>query len=326
MKRLGREALPISRLRLPSNFQQRLADAHIDERAQSIVRTGPIYDPIVRHPDYRVLDGLDRVAAHIHLERKEIFVELVECTEAEAEAIQAEANLQRRHGVVKERKALARLVEVYTKEESERVGLPAGKGRPKHARNRAIERVAKMQDVDPSVVRNRLAPPEKKQSKKKKVYDTDGFDLLGMLVTDEFAAQVGKMTRHIDLAIEHARNASKSLSELAGSRLPFPEGRLQRLRTDAGDLLGSLKSARPVSLCLACKGLAKLQPGCVACGKYGVLCANQIDSLPTELADPEARLVLVGGALRNMDDYLEKEPAAAREPVIEMTEQSPWYS
>lgn len=193
MNRIEQTTLGIDLLRCSESFESRLGKVHVAKLAESIRDTGLIHPPVVRAKDFEVIAGEDRVAAHVLLNRDEVLVDLVECTDEEVEAIRAAENRHRRPHTADEVAALvAKLeaeneaveeVETFLDPEaklpdgfygpdadddyssmrkffsSERVPLPEEEpkpGRPPTPHGTAVIEAAEKLDVSPSTVYKKL--------------------------------------------------------------------------------------------------------------------------------------------------------------------------
>lgn len=111
MNRIEQTTLGIDLLRCSESFESRLGKVHVAKLAESIRDTGLIHPPVVRASDFEVIAGEDRVAAHVLLNRDEVLVDLVECTDEEVEAIRAAENSHRRPHTADEVAALVAKLE-----------------------------------------------------------------------------------------------------------------------------------------------------------------------------------------------------------------------
>lgn len=307
---IGLKFVALSSLRLPGDFGKRMKEPRVLALAHSIDESGLIHEPLVRKEDMRVICGLDRVAVYFLLEHKQIKVKLIECTDTEAARLRLEENIVRRHDPEERRKLTEELVSTYTEEEKTRLEnrkfdineklAPRKLGRPKHARTIAMERAAAERGVKPESIRQmlrraRLQPPEPEMP----------LETFGMLVPDTFRDRSILALRFLNEAALRLQQALSCLTQIETNGLPFPAGRLQRLRQETADLGASVRNARPVAICPFCKCLAVLLPGCPACAGTGIMLSIQDGSVPTELLDTENPRVQVGGHIKSVWDYVD---------------------
>ena len=111
MNRIEQTTIGIDLLKCSDSFESRLGKVHVAKLAESIRDTGLIHPPVVRATDFEVIAGEDRVAAHVLLNRDEVLVDLVECTDEEVEAIRAAENGHRRPHTADEVAALVAKLE-----------------------------------------------------------------------------------------------------------------------------------------------------------------------------------------------------------------------
>ena len=119
MQRIEQTTLGIDLLRCSESFESRLGKVHVAKLAESIRDTGLIHPPVVRASDFEVIAGEDRVAAHVLLNRDEVLVDLVECTDEEVEAIRAAENSHRRPHTADEVAALVAKLEAENEDVEE---------------------------------------------------------------------------------------------------------------------------------------------------------------------------------------------------------------
>lgn len=89
----------IDRIRLPGDFQARVASQRVQDLALTIRECGgqPMHFPIVRHFDKRLVCGADRVAAMVVNGHKSIGIRWVDCDDDELEILAVSENAWRRH-------------------------------------------------------------------------------------------------------------------------------------------------------------------------------------------------------------------------------------
>jgi hypothetical protein len=340
MKVLGTQTIELSSLSNQAEIVDRLAEPRIKDRAESIDRLVMLNDPIVRQSDMRLLAGRDRAAAHVLLKRAMMVVKLVECTDLEAEKIEDEENLQRRHDPAEQAMLTARMVARYATEAAALHDIPpttSRKGRPKGsttAVGMARERVAKAKGVKKDSVRRQQNRAKQKEAgvivaaaeKKAPIVPKDppirllGVDKLGLEFDPAFFAGVFALQGYLREAASKVRGAQMALTQLKNAEVPYRTAELQRLAEEAHDLHRRLKDALPSTICPHCKCLSGIQEACVGCVTLGWITTGQEGGVPKELwAEGDAAVVQYQGNLVPVNEVVPRqaaEPEAAEEDIF----------
>lgn len=337
MEVLGLVEVDINALKLPGDFRARLKAPHVAELATSLESVGQLNEPIVRTTDKLLIAGADRVAAHTLRKAERVLVKLVDCTDEEAEHLRLTENIWRRHEPEKrgldlerllalESARAARAIKAARKEPTPPPELVSEGGYRKSAKRVAREKVAKAKGVSLETVRKAELRTKKRREKKAAVEkvvnaQADGKPVdtapiapindLGFELDASWLLKVAEVKRLVEMSAHHASTALGALTQIATKALPFPEGRLQRMRLDLQAIATACRMAAPTSLCPFCKGQDGYQTGCGACTAHGYITAGQMDHVPEELWDQGK--VSVDGQIRDL-------VADAPEPVLEREE------
>ena len=303
MEILGTREVKLSKLKLDGSFKGRLEAPHVADRAASIEKLGLLFEPLVRAADWRVIDGRDRIAAHMVLGRETIECKLVQCTDEECDILERVTTIERRHDPAEQAKALRELVDRY----ASRVQYtedPRGPGRPKERRTVAREQVAEQLGVTAGALKMREYRAEKAKEKLDSTRDMlppePPVRTFGLEVDRAFLEQAARIQQFIDDAALKLRAAQGALTMLSNAGLPFPKARLDRIRGELHDVAAKVRGARPKSLCPYCKGQDGIQEQCVACQGCGLTTDSQENGVPTELLREENPMVMANGALVEM--------------------------
>lgn len=192
---LGQKRIKLSTITFPGGFAARKKQPHVVQLAESIANLGgrPINLPVVRQlPDKRLpVAGRDRLAAAFINDDSQALVELVRCSDDEAELMAIDEDLKRRHGDDYD-KLIKRRVELTTKTiekshaeiveeikgaakragsdlpakltgKSEAKPEPRAKGRPESAKGKAIKEVAKASGKSTEAVRQAVKRADAKE-------------------------------------------------------------------------------------------------------------------------------------------------------------------
>lgn len=298
MQVIGVRSVPVSKLCLDGSFGTRMKAPRIADRAKSIEDFELLYEPLVRESDYRVIDGRDRIAACMQLDRSHVAVKLLECTDEECEVLERITTIERRHDPAEQATALKELIDRYQDRLDSATPEPPKAGRPKSSRAKAREKVAAEVGIKPDTLR-------KREERRKKAAIAAAPDLLapeppirvlGMDLEEGWLKQVGEVQDRIDDAASLLSRAQAVLTALMGTALPVPSS-LQRIKEELHSCAAALRGARPESLCPHCKGLAGVQEICLCCGAIGYVTSSQTGQIPKELWDEDDPVVTIGGRL-----------------------------
>lgn len=301
MNRIEQTMIGIDLLRCSDSFEQRLGQFHVASLAESIRECGIIHPPVVRASDYQVIAGEDRIAAHVLLNRDEVLVDLVECTDEEVETIREHENLHRRSATPAEVKALVEQLEEEAVEEVETVvtGIDFGfqdhlveatvdtgtgellkvetvkRGRPKTARGAAVEEAANKLGVTTNAVYKKL-----QQAKK----DGPPFETWGREVDPKLVADAAESYKSITHVVDKLNLAHQALLHCMKKAHVVDEDAAEWL-VEIADVIDNARAARPVGLCPYCKGVAAK---CHHCRDTKLLLSGRAHAVPPELKEPKA--------------------------------------
>lgn len=308
MQFIGLKAIQISKLRLPGDFGIILDQPRIEERANSIEKLGMIHEPLVRHSDLKLICGRDRVAAHIKLGRGDVMCKLIDCTDEEALELEQIENTERRHDPTEQKERRFALLRLY--EEEARLAPPPANdnnkpkpGRKKTPVGHARVRYAKEKGIKPESVKK----AEQRENKRKREKETapPSVKTFGLDVDEAELKRLEQVQTFIDLALSNMTAAQGALTRIETNQLPFPPGRLQRIKTELHGMSQILKGARPASVCPHCKGVEGLQEKCTCCQALGFVTESQMHAIPAELLDEDNLMVQDGGKFKSIDDFID---------------------
>jgi ParB-like chromosome segregation protein Spo0J len=313
MEKLAIKEVEIGRLALPGDFRARVKLPRVAERARSIDDLALLQLPIVRKVDMKLISGTDRVAAHVHLGREVVEVQLVDCTDAELDEIRLTENVQRRHDPVEQREGVVELVKLYEAQ----VALDATPAEPvpgKHnpAKAAARAKVAKQKGINPESVRKAEQRARKKAAAGRKPAD---LALLGIAVPDQDLAHMLSARDYMTEASNKMKAAKAALSGLDNSDVLFPRGRWQQIYEQVSDAALFVRNAIPTGVCPYCKLIPLLRAQCAGCQATGYITHNQNDGVPPELLDQADHHVVWGGQLLTYDEAA-KLSATEGQPVV----------
>lgn len=301
---LGDAYVEIGNLVCSPGFEERTRKPHVAALAESIRDTVLIHAPMVRERDSQVVAGEDRVAAYCVLDRPEIRVTLVECSDEELEAIRAAENKFRRQDISAEEllarvEALAPTIPAPGEPVMEWEAASAtallddmgltierhpltGPGRPKKARTVALEAVA--EETGKSVESVRKAT-ERAAAKR----DKASIELWGTEQPTEWLDRVQAQRRLLTGASDKVTAAMASLTRLQ-TRSPIDDALSHELHLALQEKAHAIRALRPACVCAWCKNTV---PDCTACGGRGYLTESQAAMVPEELK--AGSVVVVGG-------------------------------
>lgn len=318
MKVVGMRKVRLSSLRLPAGFRRllhSLTTVGEDGLARSLLRVGQLDEPTVRVGTFEVLDGLDLVAAAFRNDSGDLRVRLVDCTDAEADLVKAEAGNQRRRNLPAEREEI--LADIARQEKMLDEGaivveaMDVKRGRPKGKHTLAIERIAAMRGVTPAAIRKH----EARTRKRRQAAEAEGeplpppLETLGMELDPVWAESVRTIQAHMDKMLYSLRTCTRAISEIEAMKDAVPEAVLQRIQMGIHDLRAEITSYRPESICPYCRGVDELQKKCVPCVSLGWLSRREMAKVPRELLDKDVPRVLVGQQVRPLSDFVETDEA-----------------
>jgi hypothetical protein len=277
MKVLRTTTVPISRLRLPGNWRAFLAEPATEECAAALLAA----QPVVRASDQRLLSGKLEVAAREKLGLEEVLVKMVDCTEAEAQAIEAADAGGNRNEIT------LLLVDHLTAE-------GGGRGAARRA-------VAETQGIQPESVRMREYRASKSRRKE------SAFNDLGVPIVPEWLDTIEGVQEQLDGVIAKVVLAKGALTRMVKQGAPLPQ-RVAHLQEELGRLGTALRGMRPAMLCPYCKGLDKVRAECSGCEALGYLGEDLGAGVPAEFLGREPRLVIYRGEVVPWEEARGPEP------------------
>ena len=314
VKILGHKFVPLSRLRLPGDLRDLVADPKLKGLAQGFSDVGQINPVLIRKSDGRFICGRKRAAAAIRLGLKRLWVTWVDCDDNECELLTISENLHRAE--TGEPAALAaqyveKLAHKITSDDPRPPRWPNGK--PTTARVAAREMVAEQRGIQPESVRRyehkdrqaRGLPPRKRgRPPHGEVAPRPVLKTLGVDPDEEFIAKVAEVAN----AIERATGMlTRARTVLASVESPLPRTSNQQLIQELESTLAKVKSLKPAALCPWCKSLEALVEQCEGCGGVGWLGKGQLNGVPPELLDEEEVKVWVGGVALPAEEFIEED-------------------
>jgi len=285
---IGHKSIPLSRLRLPGTFAKLMAEPRIEKRATSIAAWGIIHEPIVRRSDWKVIDGLDVIAACFRLGREHEIMKVIDCTDAEAVSMRLEANTQRRHDTqeaeqLRDQQWRLFLAEAQAPKKRNKAGS-GKKGRPLTDKGRARRALAKRRGVTPETIRRE---EYRRKEVSKDLFgllpDEPTIETLGMDLEQKFVGEVNEIQKSLHKVDYVIRRGLAHLQHIRSAKLPFPAELLDRLYAALAEANQSIRASRPASLCPWCRGLGGAQQYCVSCRGNGFVTEAQLEGAPKEL-------------------------------------------
>jgi ParB-like chromosome segregation protein Spo0J len=279
---IGEAYLELGELVCSDGWAERLERKHVRELAENIKGLVLIHPPMVRSSDRVVIAGEDRVAACALNEETHVRVTLVECDDAELEAIRAAENRHRRS------ESGAELLQLLEEAEQAIAAPPApeeaaepvkrGRGRPKGSRNQAIERVAAETDRSVDAVRKAVDREERTR-------ELATIELWGTTQPAEWLEPVLKRRAALTKAAEKLQAAMSTLTTLQ-KLAPISDQVSYSLHERLKEMAAELRGQRPACVCAWCKNEPALVEDCTACGGDGYLSQERAAMVPADLKSP----------------------------------------
>lgn len=307
---LGEAYVKIADLLCSPDFADRVDRPHVKALAESIRDLALIHPPMVRQSDGKVAAGEDRIAAHCVLERDEVRVTLIGCSDEELEAIRAAENKHRRADVSADQ--LLAMVEDMTVT----IGpLPDGftvgpgeiqvvrePGRPKERRTEAIEAVADETGRSAEAVRKAVERAASKRA-------VASIEQWGTAQPEEWLAPIVAQRVALTNASDKIRAAMAELTRMQ-RKSPIDEDTSWRIHSELQAKASAIRMMRPACVCAWCKNRGDYVVECTACSGRGFLTEEQSAMVPEELKDPTR--AMRGGTLillYSAEDAVPLEPA-----------------
>lgn len=323
---LGTKKVKLATIVLPGGFAKRKKEQHVRDLAASIERGGVISLPVVQDKPRKLVAGGDRLAALMLNKVMSHEVRIVRGTAQELEELMLEENLLRRRSddyaamtkrlvelrtgdieaadraeVVAEEAAGRAIIERFL-EEAVDDGLlvaatandePAPVGRPKTAKGKAREQIAKETGKTPEAIRQaekRAVAKERKAAEQEQNPFTDAGEPLAPpvetyglpLLTAEDAYQVVMAQAALEKVEGFLNKALASVANHAGA-----DSLAARICNDVMAALGKLavdvRAAYPRAVCAACKLIPARRAKCKACASTGFVGVTEWLNAPDEL-------------------------------------------
>jgi hypothetical protein len=304
MKPLVRE-LMLDLLKPQQAWREMIKDDKTIRLTASIEQLGQLHEPIVRRGDVFVIaHGRRRVAAAYRLGKKTVSCKLVDCTDAEMVALEAERDLNNDPKSPSAAVMAANYVErvrvtnTQHKTEKRRLGRPPGPGkaaRKAFAATLGISEKAVQVRLERARRQERAADPPPPP-----VFVS--INTFGLEVDPAFTAEVAKACEYTATARQYVVLCQGAITRLINSGVPFQRARAMKMRTMASGLCDFIRDQSPSSLCPWCKGLEGVIEMCQACHGTAVIVHEQESGVPMALRDTERPMVAVAGRFVPAED------------------------
>lgn len=289
--------------------------AQLEEMAhdEAAVQNFPPILQVLERSMYPVA-GFGRIAHAIKDGRNALWATVVHCDAVCAELLRVASYNQNAHHESRLYDSLVNAVlpaierEVAEEHSVLRAEGMAARGRPKHARNIAYQRVGKLLNrtenaVRKAVERYRTIPGIPRTSAK-----TLAIDTLGFRTDPNVIAEATAIHKYIHEIVGRLKLARKATHQLTTSGLRFPVHALHRFELDLQALTDHLQSFLPRTVCPWCKGLPQYSKACAPCRGCGWV--GKIEGVPDELLDHASPRVFVGGLWHDLDPEAAVVPSA----------------
>lgn len=320
--------MSLAAMRLPGDWQQRLASAHVAALAASGEVLQP---PAVRKADRSVIFGGDRLASlHVRGE-SEAWIWLYDVDEDEAERMRLVENLERRHDNRDKLKAQLVALELRRAPAVTLGNLPIvadaeqqkKPGPPKSAKGVAREKAAEALGVTPEAVRS----AEKREAARQRHDDEPevGTQQLGdgtqPVPAPAGAAASPPAAPGLDIAValdevdRHLKAALAGVTKLCKAHPELVERfGVQQAKWQVKEGAAALRAMKPAAPCLYCKCWPSELPNCAACKGSGWLTEDAMKGdVPPELRIlGEGEGIFVGGVFVTLADLVDVQAAAVR--------------
>lgn len=295
-------------------LESRTALPRVKQLAASADVLGVIlHPPNIRHKDMRVVTGRDRIAAEMIRGKETLLVQLVDCTDAEANVAEEAENAFRRHDYDEQANAIANVERITVELMHERAELAARsfRGRPTTPAGYARRAVSEATGVgvDALIKREQRAKARKGREaaaanpeKAEPVISTMGFECEPRWLTQ--VAEVKKRMQSIVNKLEATQRELTSLrNKVAEEQLPFHLPRAAGLVTEVQAAAKLARDLLPVSLCPYCKDLPAVRELCLSCMGTGCATEGAMRDIPKELLREGANaMVLCQGKIVSVYD------------------------
>lgn len=331
-----RRTVTLDELRLPPDWDERLAAAHVSELAASIKQTGgrPINLPTIEAASMEVVAGADRLAALVVGGETRFEVETWSGSAAEKEIVRCSENAKRRQDADKWVKRLVDAIEARRAEEKEFQDKPSGnaggkkkEGRPRSSRGESRREAAALLGRSPEAVRKAderasvpdLAP-EIQPDPREPVIDLHALRE-GETVPLDVDRDSRELREALDDASRYAQAAQRAIDRAAALRKSIADGPFagtlmldqvdaEAARKTAHDLFRQIALMNPASLCRDCRG-GEWKRTCTLCLGNGFLTAGVRAAVGKSeeekrllVTDSTERTALARGETKGGDDGL----------------------
>ncbi len=330
MRVIGSQFFTFDAIRLPPDFEDRMASQDVAELAQSIEQVGGVINlPVVRAETMAMLTGRDRAAAFKLAGAAGFEGRLVSCDDDDAELIEEDENFRRRNysqaqrdaarvrrvvliNRIQARKAEPAVAEPDSagSEEAEPGDAdqppapPAPQRKPGRPRNHGIAQAARMSGVTPGTVRRSIrrvkeaaAPPAPPPPAAPLA---PPIELHGFPVPLAKLEEIRELMDLLDDGERRAREHLALIGKIEKLKSKVDPQVVVRLRTAAQELIAAYRAARPASLCPWCKSHPVLLEDCPACGGSAYARQQQADNAPKPLKsfDMKRAMVSISGEMK----------------------------
>lgn len=304
MKTLNYTNLSIDSLIVPGGLRDVLKSRHATAIGVSLEHVDIIHEPVVRlvNKKHVLLCGRNRVAGAQLTGRKEVMCKVIECTDKEAQDVIDFENITRRHDTQYRDRLLKERIDRLEKAEKKAPLEKRKPGRPKEARTKAQEKVAKQEGITQRAVAQRERRAEIRKAPKKRKHRAMGppaIKLWGMEVEEDFADKMERIRDELMAASGLLAQAKAAVgkAEIAGM-LGVPTDRLQKyIAAAASEVRGHI----PIALCPYCKAWPEVRDSCKFCDMEGYVGKGKPAPNP-QLMDEYEHFVMYQGRLRTIED------------------------
>lgn len=242
--------------------------------AAHLKRGGSLYNAPRVRTNNAVISGRRRIAAHMLAGLAEVLVDIVECTDLEAEQERLAENLQRTQHSNKARWHMARDYRALCVRIAEEGGAD-----PRKAARDAVRAIAERAGISEKTVRNRLALAGAPRGTSKRNQPPPPIDLFGAEVDQPWLAAVGAVHRAITAALSNATMAHRALRRVHADPAPNMSAGIESIEA----LSELLQGLRPSVICPECWAADYVD--CPVCHQSGWLTAAERPSYSPDAWD-----------------------------------------
>ena len=317
----GLHDIQIAQMAVPDDWDALVRNAETGSLAKTIGMVGLIAKPMVRKSDGRIVCGLHRIAAHARQKLDTCKIELIECSDDEAEVLGRHENAYRRSYKKGERdKLIAESVPFYEAAIRARPVAPpeppVQSRQDEHRRKAKEEKAVKREAVASAAAAANVTPDAAAHAVNRVAREDAPVEPVAPWAFPTLGMELDKMTltqiELVDKSLASLHGKLGAVAVLMGNleRLRgIHATRLQGARNQLTALLGFVTGMRPHSVCPWCKCVDDVRVKCSTCEARGYIVRDQRDGIPTELLDETDLVVSFGGKLVPVMQFFEGEPA-----------------